>query len=134
MFSYYLYSPHSCNYIKRSSNKIFILFEFIHGPPFHMGGVHISRKNLGHMMIQIYSLFQWFKWTTLLKKDRFHSIRSCTKKYLESYWELHFTIPKVTSILVKIPWPTPYVVQSNLYWRCHIRVWKIQIHTVLREF
>ena len=53
-----------------------------------MGGIHISRKSLEHMMIQIYSLFQWFKRTTLPRKERFHSIRSCTKKYLK--FSLHY--------------------------------------------
>ena len=33
-----------------------------------------------------------------------------------------FTISVVTSILVKIPCHTQYIVQPDLYWRCHIGV------------
>ena len=33
-----------------------------------------------------------------------------------------FTISVVTSILVKIPSHTKYIVQPDLYWRCHIGV------------
>ena len=40
------------------------------------------------MMIQIYSFSQWFKRATLSRKERFHSIRFCTKKCLK--FSLHY--------------------------------------------